>query len=154
MPQHYTSAMLEYMGAHNNSLDGYVMPAKKKRDNEESRIQKSCRRWWDSACAGFGLDKRLLYSIPNGATLGHGEVSAIRRSILKDEGLRPKYPDLNLDVPRGGFHGLRIEMKKPGQEPDDGQLEYHELLRTQGYRVVVCHSLEAFMCEVSRYLSR
>jgi len=127
-------------------------PVKKKRNNEESRIQKSCRRWWDSVCAYHGLDKRVLYAVPNGATFGDKYTAEIRASILKDEGLRPKYPDLNFDVARGGFHGLRVEMKRPGEHPDDGQLEYHEVIRRQGYKVVVCHSLEGFMCIVCDYL--
>jgi hypothetical protein len=126
--------------------------ARRKRDNEESRIQKSCRRWWDSVCQDHGLDKRVLYAVPNGATLGDKYTAAIRGQILRDEGLRAKYPDLNFDVARGGFHGLRIEMKRPGEDADDGQKEYHEIIRAQGYRVVVCHSLQAFMCAVCDYL--
>lgn len=154
MPQSEIKARTLYRKEH-GSEDGFV-PApriRKKRDNEESRIQKSCRRWWDSVCGDHGLDKRVLYSIPNGATLGYGQQSAIRRSILIDEGLRPKYPDLNFDVARGGYHGLRVEMKKPGEEPDSGQLEYHDIIRAQGYRVEVCHSLLEFKCAVMEYLA-
>lgn len=127
-------------------------PKKRKRDNEESRIQKSCRRWWDSVCGDHKLDKRVLYAVPNGATLGDKYTAKIRGSILRDEGLRSKYPDLNFDVARGGYHGLRIEMKKPGEQPDIGQLEYHDIIRAQGYKVEVCHSLEVFMCIVCDYL--
>ena len=75
---------------------------RKKRDNTESRITKSCRRWWDSVCGSYKLDKRVLYLVPNGATLGDRFTAAIRGSILRDEGLRSKYPDFNFDVMRGG----------------------------------------------------
>lgn len=126
---------------------------KRKRDNEESRIQKSCRRWWDSVCGKHSLDKRVLYAVPNGATLGDKFTAAIRGSILRDEGLRSKYPDMNFDVARGQYHGLRIEVKKPGEDADDGQKEYHGIIQGQGYMVVICRSLESFMCEVSAYLA-
>lgn len=103
-------------------------------------------------CANHGLDAGALYAVPNGATLGDKYTASIRGSILRDEGLRAKYPDLNFDVMRRGFGGLRIEMKRPGEEPDAGQLEYHALIRARGYRVEVCHSLKAFMLLICGYL--
>lgn len=56
------------------------------------------------------------------------------------EGVRAGVPDLFVDQPMPGFHGLRIEMKRPGEKPTDKQLVWHERLRARGYRVEVCFS--------------
>ncbi len=126
---------------------------RRKRDNRESRLQKSVIRWWDGICEQYGLHPWLLHSIPNGAVYGVGHTRIIRAMILKDEGLRNGYPDLGLEVARGRFHGLRIEMKLPETHPDVGQQIYHELLRAQGYRVEVCRSLEEAIKVIEDYLA-
>lgn len=38
-----------------------------------------------------------------------------------------------------------IEMKKPGSEPNEGQLKRHEELRADGFTVLVLHSLDELM---------
>ena len=52
-------------------------------------------------------DLKWLYAVPNGA-----RTSMSTAKKLKAEGLRKGYPDIGLDVARGGYHGLRIEMKR------------------------------------------
>jgi hypothetical protein len=72
----------------------------------------------------------------------HARMGAAMRA--KAEGRKKGYPDLILDVARGGFHGLRIEMKKvKGGSVDPEQRAWHEWLRSQGYRVEVCKGWEA-----------
>ena len=48
-----------------------------------------------------------LAACPNG-----GQRNVIVAAKLKAEGVRPGYPDLNLLVPRHGFSGLFIELKR------------------------------------------
>ena len=48
-----------------------------------------------------------LFAVPNGA-----RTAWTTAKRLKDEGLSKGYPDLGLDYPMGGYHGLRIEMKR------------------------------------------
>lgn len=129
--------------------------ARKKRDNEESRIQKSIVAWWRNAAAGFRVPQSLFYSVPNGAHLGGAaQARAIKISILKAEGLAVGWPDLNLDVARNGYHGLRIECKKPGARPGPEQLAIHAELRAQGYDVCsCCDSLELGIKVITDYLS-
>ncbi len=92
---------------------------------------------------------RLLYAIPNAGGYSGGFGSNARRvaGALK-EGVRKGFPDIGLPVARwnqGGFelqyHGLFIELKRENARPSDttkAQLAWHEALREQGYKVVVC----------------
>jgi VRR-NUC domain len=77
----------------------------------------------------------LLFAIPNGGN--RNIVTAVK---LKKEGVRPGVPDLNLPVPRGLFHGLFIEMKKPkGGAVSADQRAWLFSLRANGYRAEVCN---------------
>lgn len=91
----------------------------------------------------------LLHAIPNG-----GNLSKPQRAVMAHTGLLSGIPDLDLPVPRGRWHGLRIEMKhepyraapkKPGTlgqmrrgTVSAEQKKIIALLREQGYRVEVC----------------
>lgn len=48
-----------------------------------------------------------MTAIPNG-----GQRHKAVAGKLKAEGVKPGYPDILIDLPRGPFHGLRIEMKR------------------------------------------
>jgi hypothetical protein len=74
---------------------------------------------------------------------------------LKAEGLRAGYPDYLCDVPRQGFNGLRIELKRQNAKPSDtdpAQVEWHDRLRANGYRVEVCKGWEAAWAVLCDYL--
>jgi hypothetical protein len=94
---------------------------------------------------------QCLTAIPNGGDR-HGAVAA----KMKAEGVRKGYPDYLLDVPRGDFHGLRIELKRLDASPSDtkpDQLAWHARLREHGYRVEVCKGWQAAWAVVCDYLS-
>lgn len=82
----------------------------------------------------------LMYAIPNGGKRD------IRTAVkLKATGVKKGVPDINLDVPVGRYHGLRIELKKPklGKISKE-QSEFMERLQQQGFRCEVCYGwLEA-----------
>jgi hypothetical protein len=84
------------------------------------------------------------YAIPNGTFLAGGVAHrAIQARKLKEQGLRPGYPDINIDLPAHGYHGLRIEMKRiKGPKPSEKQVEWHARLRKVGYCVRVCYGFE------------
>lgn len=151
----YTDADLKRLQEHidtNGSANGFVPTKRKRRNDEESRIQKAVVRWWRASAASFGLDPRLLASVPNGAVFGSGKERFIRAQSLKAEGLQPGYPDLLLDVARSGYHGLRIEMKKPKGVTAKNQIELHALLAQQGYLVTICRSLDDAIKAITSYL--
>ncbi|MEC4683385.1 MAG: VRR-NUC domain-containing protein [Nitrospirota bacterium] len=99
---------------------------------------------------------RLLFHVPNGG-LRH-PVTAARLKLL---GVKPGVPDLILPVPKNGFMGLFIEMKRSVDRPkkkdakgqlSDAQLWWRHELVCQGYRVEVCYGFEAAKEVLEEYL--
>lgn len=78
----------------------------------------------------------FLFAIHN---QGHGD--AIRGNRAKGEGVKAGVPDCMFPVPKGGYAGLFIEMKKAkdGTVKDD-QERWHEFLRANFYQVSVAWS--------------
>jgi hypothetical protein len=79
-------------------------------------------------------------AVPNG---GHRHINVARR--MRAEGVRPGYPDILVDLPRGAYHGLRIEMKTTGStwcavSPE--QRIWLERLRAAGYRAEPAYGLD------------
>lgn len=92
---------------------------------------------------------QLLFASLNGIRLTPG-----LRVKAKAQGLEPGYPDLTLDVPRHGFHGLKIELKRvKGGTVSAEQKRVIEMLRAQGYCVEVCYGHEEVISTISNYLS-
>jgi hypothetical protein len=90
----------------------------------------------------------LLYHIPNG-----GKRYAATAKRLKAEGVKAGVPDLCLPAPRGGFHGLYIELKRTrGNSPTDHQTEWIASLTGQGYKAVVCYGWEQAASAITAYL--
>jgi len=89
-----------------------------------------------------------LYAVPNG---GYRAWATAKR--LREEGVKAGYPDIGLDVARGGHHGLRIELKrKAGSTVQQTQKKWHAWLREQGYAVHVCKGAEAAIAAIQEYL--
>jgi hypothetical protein len=128
-------------------FDVPIPPLKKKRDNEEHRSQAALIAWWHHACAEFGVPEQLLYAVPNG-----GRRDPIGAKFLKREGQRNGAPDLVLDVARGGFHGLRIEMKAEHGVVSSDQRVFLKLLHAQGYYVTVAYYTGQAMATITEYL--
>lgn len=76
-----------------------------------------------------------LVHVPNG-----GKRKYVTAAILKALGVRSGYPDYLLDMARGGYHGLRIELKAPrphNAAVTDSQSEWLEHLAREGYACLV-----------------
>ena len=83
-----------------------------------------------------------LHAIPNG-----GSRKPIEAAIMKAEGVESGYPDLALDQPSHGYHGLRIEMKRAAFGLESAskwgaismeQLSWIMRLSQAGYYATVC----------------
>ncbi len=88
-----------------------------------------------------------LHATPNG-----GKRSHITGSVLRSEGVKRGYPDLSLDVARGGYHGWRCEFKYQRNLPSEDQEEWIAFLRAQGYYVCVYWSADEAFADLIAYL--
>lgn len=82
---------------------------------------------------------RYLYAIPNGEVLNSGLFDKNQRMArigrLRRAGFRKGALDLCLDLPRGPYHGARLEMKSAGNRPTDDQAQWMVALLEAGYHV-------------------
>lgn len=121
-------------------------PAKPKSEHQEQAVVVS---WCSMAFPGV-----LVFAVPNAAKRSQWEASR-----LKAEGLRPGIPDLYVDEARGGWFGLRIEMKRASERRaingglSDDQLKVREILLKKGYRCVTCYDSAEAIEAISWYLS-
>ena len=122
---------------------------KRKRNNEESRMQQVVIKWWQLACRSFGVAEILLFSVPNGGGRSGPRVGA----ILKSEGLRAGCPDLMLATTNGKHFGLFIEMKTAKGVVSSEQEVFMGFLIARGYRCCVCRSAQQAIECITEYLN-
>ena len=93
----------------------------------------------------------MLAAIPNG-----GYRPMTTAAMLKAEGVKAGYPDILLDVARGPYHGLRIELKRADRSnrPTDAQREWLAKLNFEGYRAVVCYGAQEAIKVITDYLTK
>lgn len=99
------------------------------------------------ALAGEFEEIHLLHAIPSGDWRGW----ATGRK-LKAQGVIPGIPDLFLPVPRAGFHGLYIELKKASGAIKPDQWKIMEELHRQGYCVRISNDLLTTLVIIRDYL--
>ena len=93
----------------------------------------------------------LIAAVPNGARLVGGVRAGAK---LKAEGMLPGYPDLLVDEARGGWFGLRVEMKRErGGRVGKAQREVGRRLEAAGYRWVVCAGAREAVRVIEEYLA-
>ena len=103
---------------------------------------------WAAVMVGKYPELAWLYHVPNGGSRNGAEAGKFQAM-----GVKRGVPDVALDVARGGFHGLRIEMKRRrGGRLSDEQREWIEHLNAEGYRAVVCEGWEAAAKAIEIYL--
>lgn len=114
----------------------------------EYEHQKALAIWWAVEAPRHGLPVDLLFSIQNGARTSFGTAKK-----LKESGGRRGVPDLMLAICCGIHPGLFIEMKRPsGGVVSRDQREFMELLKWQGYRVIVANGWDEARCAIEKYL--
>ncbi len=100
------------------------------------------------AATGHFPELSRLFHVPNGGSRGPAEAGR-----FKAMGVKPGVPDVFLDVPRGGFHGLRIEMKRRhGGKVSEDQTDWIDWYNANGYRAVICYGWDEAREEIENYL--
>lgn len=118
----------------------------KQRDLEGAE-QRALFKWAGYAQSQYP-ELRYLFHVPNG-----GSRDAITGAKLKAQGVRRGVPDVFLDVSRGSWHGLRIELKANGGHTSDEQHDWIRELQAQGYFAQVCVGWEAARDLIVAYLT-
>lgn len=109
---------------------------------------------WARLQTGRWPELRLLFAVPNGASLAGGPAQRARQMHrLKAEGLNPGVPDMWLPVARKGYHGLVIEMKAGANKPSDKQADWLDALTEQGYLALACWGADEAIDALREYLS-
>ena len=104
--------------------------------------------WWWRVHVGYQLPPFALLAVPNG-----GARDPITGSRLKAEGVRRGTPDLFLEAARGGYHGLRLEMKAIDGRESEAQQEFGRYLEKAGYRFRFCYGADAAIKAIKEYLA-
>lgn len=99
----------------------------------EAQEQRALFRWAEMHQGKFP-DLALMFHIPN-----EGKRSQVGGYLMREAGLKKGVPDIFLPVPRGGCHGLFIELKRQrGSKITAEQKEWQTALRAQGYASEIC----------------
>lgn len=99
------------------------------------------------ACLADYPDLAMLYHVPNG-----GARSKATGGRLKAMGVKRGVYDLSLDVARGGWHGLRMELKLLNNALTPEQRSWSDALRTQGYLPLVRYRPDVALQTMLEYL--
>jgi hypothetical protein len=109
-------------------------------ENEE---QRRLIQWFKAA-----HPNTLFYAVPNG-----GRRDLVTAAKLKATGVKPGVPDLVVPVPKNGYHGLYIELKRvKGGQLSQYQNDWITKLKANGYKAEVCAGADAAMAVINAYL--
>ena len=114
--------------------------------NIESRLQIACVKWFRLQ---YPRQANLLNSVPNG-----GARNVVTGAIIKAEGAVRGVADLELNIAKGGWHGLKIEMKTAKGRQSAYQKQWQKDIEAQGYRYIIVRSLDEFMAEITWYMKQ
>lgn len=113
----------------------------------EAQEQAVIFRWTELAAARMP-EVKLLFAIPNGGS--RHQIEAVH---LKEQGVKAGVPDMCLPVPRGGYHGLWIELKRTqGGRLRQEQADWLHALQAQGYCALVCKGADSAIKLIYKYL--
>lgn len=114
---------------------------------QEHRTQASCVRWFRLK---YPQLRKNLFAVPNG---GFRTETTARK--MKAEGVVAGVSDLILLKSNRYYGALLIEMKTTDKRSKQSELqrEWQKCMESEGYKYVVCRSLDDFMREVGDYLS-
>ena len=124
-----------------------LKPAKPPKDTM-SEFEHQCALFdWASLAMRQRPDLAMLVAVPNG-----GQRHKVVAAKLKASGAKAGYPDIALNLARGGYHGLFIELKTQTGRVSPEQRDWLDRLIAAGNRAVVCRGWLAAQQEIIDYL--
>lgn len=115
----------------------------------ESDLQRAFIMWCKTKIKDYP-ELLWIYAVPNGGYRDGKEAVG-----LKAQGVKAGVLDLALDVARGGYHGWKAELKRPGGKclaPSKEQAEYITFCQDQGYCTIVTNDFDVLKSHVVDYL--
>lgn len=103
---------------------------------------------WVEAHLGQLPALEMLYHVAN-----EGDGNSVAGQYRLAEGVRPGVLDYNLDVARGGYHGLRFELKTRNGRLSPAQRLWIHKLTAQNYQAAVCFGWEEAARLLLKYLT-
>lgn len=117
-------------------------------DAPEREHQRALIRWCNVAVRQHP-ELAWLYAVPNA-----GRREGKTGKLMVAEGLKAGVPDVCLPVPRGGWHGLYIELKRPGKHVvRASQRAWLDALAGFGYRAEIACGWDAARELIVEYLT-
>lgn len=113
---------------------------------KESEIQKMVFQW-ATLQQGKHPFLELMYHVPNG-----GSRHILEAVNLKKQGVKSGVPDIVLPVPKGGYHGLYLELKALKGKLSDSQKEWLTKLDKQGYKTEIAYSFDEAIDKIKKYI--
>lgn len=115
----------------------------------EAQEQKALFEWANYAKAKYP-ELELCFHIANG-----GSRNPIEARHLKEQGVKPGVPDIFLPVPKNGYHGLWIELKRrKGGRVSEAQDRFIRWMNRLGYKATVCKGWEEARKTILEYLKQ
>lgn len=105
---------------------------------------------WARMQESFRPALKVLNGSLSGVRLTTGQSVKAKRS-----GMKKGYPDLSLPVPRRGFHGLYLEVKRTGGVPSDvkdEQMAWMNILNSLGYHACLAFGFDEAVFLIDWYL--
>jgi hypothetical protein len=127
-----------------------------RRPQRSEHAEQSAVITWARMSAGRWPCLAWLHAIPNGgARADNPRLAAIRGAQLKAEGVTRGISDLFLPAGRRGFHGLYIEMKRPGalSELRPEQRAFLEYCESAGYLAQAFDNADDAIAAITDYVS-
>lgn len=141
----YVDAGIIRAGGKRNRAAGRAKPRK-----IETAEQAALIEWADlTVICGYRIGEYLVH-VPN-----EGKRGPEAAKDFKKLGGRKGYPDLILDIPMHGYHGLRIEMKAPrSYKPTttQEQKEWIGRLNRVGIKAVICYGVDEAIKVIRDYM--
>ena len=117
---------------------------RQRHSDQEHRLQCACVQWFRTQHPKFNHN---LFAVPNG-----GRRDKVTGAKLKAEGVLAGVADLILLKSNADYGALLIEMKTGSGKQSEVQGRWQKAIEKDGYKYVLCRSLDDFMREINAYL--